>query len=792
MIQNLRRNYGQTMVKLVRRFTECHVIVERQTAHLYFNHRCKDERLITPSLKVKPLFDTVKAKELARRQTWQNLNLRISNNHEVIRKELTTMVHFGSLILRNASEEVLVQVTQGAREAAVREKEKLLSHHQKKLDKLRGKTGDRTQLGKHGSQVDRSRWVMNLSDKVMSDEEIDVLRKGLQFAVVPKTIPKLDIISEVENSIRNINDSHKELIRAEVCKTIKQFSNPKPNITRGELTAINNLKKDRSITILKADKGNCTVVLNTQDYDNKMSELLSDTETYTEIKNNPVKKTERLMNSKLLKLKRDGKLEDNVYYNLRSTDGLIPRIYGLVKIHKDNLPVRPIVSMVNSPTYNLSKHIANIISPLVGRTERTVKNSNEFIKYLPSCSWQTNEVMVSFDVVSLFTKVPIELAIEVIREHLNNDADLPNRTHLSINDIIDLLRFCLESTDFTFHGKYYHQCYGCAMGSPVSSIAANIVMENIEKRIFQNNSGIRHWKRFVDDVWAVIQQDKIDETLDILNSIEPSIKFTVEKELSDSIPFLDVKVKRLDNGTFGSSVYYKKTHTNRYLDFNSNHAFSHKASVVRSLYERAVAFSSNDVDKNNEINNINQVLFKNNYPKKFISKISNRINTTIDNNDINNGSQRVVLPYVKGCSERIARVLRQYNIATTYKPCNKLGGIFGLPKDFVDPKNQCGVVYEVECGDCEKTYVGQTKNSLHTRLKQHQAACRSVQPERSALAEHAIDQGHQIDWRNAKVLARQTDWRRRVFSEAYFTQQRGSAAMNRCDVWLPSVYKTLF
>ena len=64
------------------------------------------------------------------------------------------------------------------------------------------------------------------------------------------------------------------------------------------------------------------------------------------------------MNSKLLKLKREGKLNDRNYYNLRSTDGILPRIYGLVKIHKDSMPLRPIVSMISAPmpTYNLSKY----------------------------------------------------------------------------------------------------------------------------------------------------------------------------------------------------------------------------------------------------------------------------------------------------------------------------------------------------------------------------------------------------------------------------------------------------
>ena len=117
---------------------------------------------------------------------------------------------------------------------------------------------------------------------------------------------------------------------------LSSFQKPKPNISLSESKAIKTLKTDSSISILKADKGNCTVIVDSNDYNFKMFELLSDNETYSEIKNDPTKKIERSMNSKLLELKRNGKIEETEYFTLRSTDGIIPRLYGLVKIHKDS------------------------------------------------------------------------------------------------------------------------------------------------------------------------------------------------------------------------------------------------------------------------------------------------------------------------------------------------------------------------------------------------------------------------------------------------------------------------
>ena len=529
--------------------------------------------------------------------------------------------------------------------------------------------------------------------------------------------------------------------------------------------------------------------MNASDNDSKMFELLSDDQTYEEVKRNPIKKTERLMNSKLLDLKRLGKFEDGEYFHLRSTDGLIPRIYGLVKVHKDNFPLRPIVSLIGSPLYQLSKYISSIISPLVGNTTHTVKNSFDFVRFLSSCECFDNEVMVSFDVMSLFTRIPIKLAVEIVKCRLENDDHLCDRTKLSVNEIVNLMQFCLDNNHFVFRGKYFRQIFGCAMGSPISVVAANLVMKDLESRILSGNCQIRLWKRFVDDVWALVPEDKVSDILKYINSFEKSINFTCEREIENSLPFLDVHVTRIGH-SFKTKVYCKPSHTDRYLDFNSNHAFTHKMSVSCCLYSRAILFSSDAHDKNIEFQRVTNVLRHNSFPDHVIRK-SDKVN--VSNNGVSDiaSAGSVSLPYIKGCSERISRVLKRFNIKSHYKPLNKLSNIFGLPEDPVEQSKKCGVVYEVPCGDCDRVYVGQAGNSLETRLKQHQAACRLFQTEKSALAEHSIQADHRINWGDAKVVTNETRWRQRLLAEAFHTNMRSDQALNRCDMTLPNVYKRL-
>ena len=105
-------------------------------------------------------------------------------------------------------------------------------------------------------------------------------------------------------------------------------------------------------------------------------------------------------------------------------------------------PLRPIVSFVCSPTYELSKFLAGLLSPLVGLTSSHVRNSHAFVEFMRSQAVSKEDTLVSFDVVSLFTCVPTYLAIQVACRKLEYDTSLPKRTSLSVNDITDLLLSC--------------------------------------------------------------------------------------------------------------------------------------------------------------------------------------------------------------------------------------------------------------------------------------------------------------------------------------------------------------
>ena len=103
---------------------------------------------------------------------------------------------------------------------------------------------------------------------------------------------------------------------------------------------------------------------------------------------------------------------------MRPSATVCPKFYGLPKIHKPDVPLRPIVASQGSPTYNLAKYFAEILKHLVGKPEHHVVNSKEFITKIEQTKLDEDEILVSFDVVSLFTNVPIDEACNIAKERL--------------------------------------------------------------------------------------------------------------------------------------------------------------------------------------------------------------------------------------------------------------------------------------------------------------------------------------------------------------------------------------
>ena len=167
------------------------------------------------------------------------------------------------------------------------------------------------------------------------------------------------------------------------------------------------------------------------------------------------------------------------------------------------------------------------------------------------------------------------------------------------------------------------------------------------------------WLRYVDDTFILWpHQEDVQILLDHMNSIQPSIQFTMEKEQDNKLPFLDVLVTRTKQG-FRSSVYRKPTFTGQYLNFNSHHPYTVKKGIVRCLQHRGKTISSDTDAYQEEMTCLRHNLHRNNYPECITSAPRN-LDWRIGDNT--RKLTTVCLPYVKELAKRIHKICRPYDI----------------------------------------------------------------------------------------------------------------------------------
>lgn len=185
--------------------------------------------------------------------------------------------------------------------------------------------------------------------------------------------------------------------------------------------------------------------------------------------------------------------------NLISYKSNLPRAYAVPKIHKPNIPYRLIVSSIYEPTYNLSKWLPSLLNCCKNKYKYNIKNSFEFSKFIQSNRIiPKNFEICSLDVVLLFKNVSIELVINIIISYWT---EIKNSIPLPQNEFITGLKSCLNNTYFSFNNKIYKQIFAASMGSPLSPIIADILMDRL---IFISLKNIKFEvyfiKKYVDDL----------------------------------------------------------------------------------------------------------------------------------------------------------------------------------------------------------------------------------------------------------------------------------------------------
>lgn len=302
------------------------------------------------------------------------------------------------------------------------------------------------------------------------------------------------------------------------------------------------------------------------------------------------------------------------------------------------------------------------------------------------------------------------------------------------------------------------------MGSSLSPVLADIFMEWFEDRIFMKVvNKPKLWLRYVDDTFVVWPYDKtkLQEFLECLNNEEESIKFTVEIENNKTLPFLDVLVDR-GNNHIKTSVYRKPTHTGQYIQRFSNHPDHVKRGVIRSLHARAINICSNKTLLDTEIDRLFQDFCNNGYSNRYIKSSFVKKNLKTGDKEVK-GS--LVIPYVKGLSEKIRRIAASFGLRTAFHSRLTLERLLCNRRPDIEMLDRKNIIYSIPC-ECGYEYLGETSRPLRVRLEEHKKNVKRGNTASSKLAEHVWEKQHHILWDNVKICDTETKWFERRFKES--------------------------
>ena len=352
-----------------------------------------------------------------------------------------------------------------------------------------------------------------------------------------------------------------------------------------------------------------------------MCELLEGNSKFRKIKKDPTLLKEGQLQRFIKTLEKQGVFDDSTYENIYPVGSQPSRLYGTPKLHKSFInvpPLRPIVSSINSFNYNLAKYLCNLLQPKIPSIHST-QDTFTFIKELEEVR-DYNNFLVSFDVSSLFTNIPLNETIELALDYiLSNNPEV----NISRKDLKKLFQFATSETHFHFNGEIYEQVDGVAMGSPLAPVLAKLFIGHHEQHwlIQKEVLSVLFYERYVDDVFRIFKtSEQADKFLDFLNTRHKNIKFTIEKEQDQKLPFLDVLITKTSNNRITTN-YKKSTDTGLLTNYLSFIPTRYKLGLVKTFVDRLYKINNTWSGFHNDMEKTKSILQKNLFPPDLIDKV---------------------------------------------------------------------------------------------------------------------------------------------------------------------------
>ncbi|BHF69652.1 hypothetical protein SprV_0301269800 [Sparganum proliferum] len=456
----IHHNFGRHTLIITRRwekFSQRQAVTSKQ---LTFLHRCHDHGILPKSLRFKPTLPNETGRLLARKYGFRVLSAIISDVHHRLSRFETTISDLKNQCFSSLPEDIFEAVLQRINATTTNARRKKRDELNEKLQSLLCATDKCTISAR----------VVNISKRSLTPAEISLLSKGLKFNHTDAA--PTNFLASLESALlaSAIPEDVRANIRSCASGLLRQRKRHR-NLTVDEEKGLRSLKTDDSIVVVPADKGGATVIMDKVDYVQKANTVFNDKEAYAPLAEDPTKKQAAAIKKKVNELARLKLINPNDSKFMTLSDPRIAHAYGLPKVHKPDAPLRIIVPLIGSPTYSLAKWLYRHLKHLADGSQYSIENSQAFLEKIQGLKVSPDESIISFYVVALFSSIPHDLAIESVAGRLrDNPIDIP--TH----HVLEMLKLCLNNY-CQFDGKYYQQVKGTPMGSPISGLLAELVLQ---------------------------------------------------------------------------------------------------------------------------------------------------------------------------------------------------------------------------------------------------------------------------------------------------------------------------
>lgn len=755
-------------MNIVKDFHNCKAKIEGIKLDIWFNTQCKINNFTPRYINIFTKNNSLAAKTATRIAKKEWLNAEIRNLHA--RKQyLVERMYYIHLEMGKFDLDSKFDYLFGKHEDHLNEvlynKRHIL---QGKLNTLEAENLHRNALPKaHNTTVQVKRnhthafhqRTVNLSNVSFTHQEMTVFDMGHKYnfkgsynnnTTIKEVITECEAVAKMAPTEEVEHFRHLLTEQVRLCQK-SQNRNPmygdKHSIIKTSVLPLKDKIELNNLIVTKADKGNATVIMDKQDYIDKTVEFLTSNNIQV-LDKDPTQTYQKNIKDSLKGIKLVLKDKDKkLLVNMNPSP---PILKAFPKVHKEHVPIRPIINFRTAPAYKLAKFLQVYLHDnfIYKQPHISSKSSVEFANNIVKQELADTHRLMSLDIVNMYANIPNLETVDIVEQNLLHVNSIPPD---EVNEILILLRLTLKQSYFTFNNKVYTQECGLPMGSPLSGILASIFMDAWEDSFLNKHvlkDVILDWSRYVDDVFLIYDNRFITDTLilECANNEHHNIIFTKESEKDKKLQHLDLTLTRSDH-SIEVDIYRKPTTTDHTIHFTSNHPYSHKLAAYNYFANRMFTLPLSQENIAKETNTIKQIAQANGFNHLLIDKIIRKHQLkhkkqTVSKLACKQNKVYVPFTFVNDDTYKLTNWLKHHGLTPAFSTKHNLKK--SLHNNIIEDFNRYdrSGVYKLQCqhSGCTASYIGQTGRAFKTRYREHTRGVKN--DNQTAFAEHVLETDH--------------------------------------------------